>query len=111
MSARPAIFFVVLLTALIRLGWPGTAGAEERSFYSPIIFVDTEKGYVVISNSGAIFGVEAPPEAKPHLEKLPASGMIDIVVEIRPDNAPLIKRWKLASGASSCKVFDGKSCK
>jgi len=111
MSGRPTIYSLVLVTALIGLGWTGPAGAEEKSYYSPIIFVDKEKGYIVISNSGAVFGVEAPPEARPHLDKLPASGLIDIVVEIRPDNAPLIKRWKLASGESSCKVFDGKNCK
>ena len=112
MNGRRAILpGIALITALIGFGWTGSAGAEEKSYYSPIIFVDKEKGFIVISNSGAVFGVEAPPEAKPHLEKLPLSGLIDILVEIRPDNAPLIKRWKLASGESSCKVFDGKNCK
>jgi hypothetical protein len=91
--------------------WTGSADAEERSYYSPIIHVDKEKGYIVISDSGRVFGVEVPPEAKPHLDKLPLLGLIDIVVEMRPDNPPLVKRWKLASGESSCKVFDGKSCK
>ncbi len=84
--------------------------AETKSFYSPIIYVDKDKGYIVISNSGAVFGVEVPPEAKPHLEKLPLSGLIDLVVELRPNQAPLVKRWKIASGESSCKVFDGKDC-
>ncbi len=100
-----------ILTALIGLGWAGPAGAEERSYYSPIVFVDKEKGYIVISDSGAVFGVEVPPEAKPHLDKLPSSGLIDIVVEIRPNNAPLVKRWKIAAGESACKIFDGKTCK
>ncbi len=101
----------IVLAALIGLGWTGLAFAEEKSYYSPIIFVDKEKGFIVISNSGAVFGVEVPPEAKPHLDKLPPSGLIDIVVEIRPDNAPLVKRWKIAAGESSCKIFDGKTCK
>jgi hypothetical protein len=101
----------MFLAVLIGLGWAGPAGAEEKSYYSPIIFVDKEKGFIVISNSGAVFGVEVSPEAKQHLDKLPPSGLIDIVVEIRPDNAPLVKRWKIAAGESTCKIFDGKNCK
>jgi hypothetical protein len=101
----------IFLAALIGLCWTGSAGAEEKSYYSPIIYVDKEKGFIVISNSGAVFGVEVPPAAKPHLDKLPPSGLIDIVVEIRPDNAPLVKRWKIAAGESTCKIFDGKTCK
>jgi hypothetical protein len=111
---RERLFIVssaFILTVLIGLGWTGSAGAEEKSYYSPIVFVDKEKGYIVISDSGAVFGVEVPPEAKPHLDKLPSSGLIDVVVEIRPNNAPLVKRWKLASGESTCKIFDGKTCK
>jgi hypothetical protein len=102
---------VLILTAVFGLAWTASAGAEEKSYYSPIIFVDKEKGYIVISSSGAVFGVEVPPEARQHLDKLPPSGLIDIVVETRPDNAPLVKRWKIASGESSCKIFDGKNCK
>ncbi len=102
---------IMFLAAMLGVCWTGLAAAEERSFYSPIIYVDKEKGYIVISNSGAVFGVEVAPEARQHLDKLPPSGLIDIVVELRPNNAPLVKRWKLASGESSCKVFDGKSCK
>ncbi len=102
---------VIFLAALIGLGWAGPAGAEEKSYYSPIIFVDREKGFIVISDSGAVFGIEVPPEAKPHLDKLPPSGLIDVVVEIRPGNAPLVKRWKIAAGESACKIFDGKTCK
>ncbi len=102
----------MLLTALLAcLSWAGWAAAEEKSIYSPIIMVDKEKGYIVVSSSGAVFGVEVSETAKPHLDKLPVSGMIDIVVETRPDKAPLLKSWKLASGESSCKIFDGKTCK
>ena len=108
LSFMPSLMF---LAALIGLGWAGPAGAEEKSYYSPIIFVDKEKGFIVISNSGAVFGVEVAPEAKQHLDKLPPSGLIDIVVEIRPNNAPLVKRWKIAAGESTCKIFDGKNCK
>ncbi|HET8563223.1 MAG TPA: hypothetical protein VFM35_05055, partial [Candidatus Binatia bacterium] len=58
-----------------------------------------------------VFAVEASEAAKPHLDKLPISGMIDLVVELRGENPPLIKSWKLAAGESSCKIFDGQSCK
>lgn len=91
--------------------WVVPASAEDKSFYSPIIHVDKEKGFIVVSSSGKVFPVEVPEIAKPHLEKLPVSGMIDIVVEMRADNVPLLKTWKVAGGESSCKQFDGKTCK
>jgi len=112
MSGRLAhTYTIMFLAAMIGLCWAGSAGAEEKSYYSPIIYVDKEKGFIVISNSGAVFGVEVAPEARQHLDKLPLSGLIDIVVEIRPNDAPLVKRWKIASGESACKIFDGKTCK
>jgi ABC-type sugar transport system substrate-binding protein len=100
---------LVAMLALLFLVVP--ASAEDQSFYSPIVHVDKDKGFIVISNSGKVFAVEVPEAAKPHLEKLPVSGMIDIVVEMRADNAPLLKTWKVAGGESSCKHFDGKTCK
>ena len=101
------------LLGLILVGvWPQPAHAEERSFYSPIIMVDKEKGWIIISNSGAVFAVEAPDAAKPHLDKLPTmGGMIDVVVDTREGKAPLIKSWKVTAGESSCKHFDGKGCR
>ena len=98
------------IVALLFL-WAVPALAEDKSFYSPIIHVDKEKGFIVVSNSGKVFPVEVPDTAKPHLDKLPVSGMIDIVVEMRDGNTPLLKTWKVAGGDSSCKQFDGKSCK
>ncbi len=103
--------WILALLLLGTSGQVGTAGAETKSFYSPIIMVDRDKGYIVISSSGAVFGIEVPEEAKPHLEKLPVSGLIDVVVELRGDQPPLLKRWKVASGETSCRVFDGKECK
>jgi hypothetical protein len=89
--------------------------AAERSFYSPLIAVNKERGFIVVSDSGKVFGVLVPEEAKPHLDKLPVMGMIDIVVELKadaePDAAPVLKTWKVMSGESSCKYFDGKTCK
>ena len=105
------VYVLFLATFLICCGESATAAdPQTKSFYSPIIYVDKEKGYIVISNSGAVFGIEASPAAKPHLEKLPISGLIDVVVEIRPDAAPMIRSWKVASGETSCRIFDGKEC-
>ncbi|MBM4124676.1 MAG: hypothetical protein FJ246_06960 [Nitrospira sp.] len=111
MRRRAIRCYSLLYAVLAFIVSAGPASAESKSIYSPIIFVDKEKGYIVVSSSGAVFEVEASEAAKPHLDKLPASGMIDLVVELRPGNAPLIKTWKLAAGESSCKIFDGKTCK
>ena len=110
---RRSMLPLVLAAVVILLGaWTGASQAEERSFYSPIIMVDKEKGWIVISNSGAVFAVEAPDAAKPHLDKLPVmGGMIDVVVETRDGKAPLLKTWKVTAGESSCKHFDGKGCR
>lgn len=102
--------------ALLAIGlgwtlWIRPVAAEEKSIFSPIIHVDKEKGYIVVSADGKVFAVEADEKAKPHLDKLPVSGMIDIVVEMRPNNVPLLKKWKVAGGESSCKQFDGNTCK
>jgi hypothetical protein len=109
MSHSINAFGVVMMLALLSLAAP--AFAEDKSFYSPIVHVDKEKGFIVVSNSGKVIAVEVPDAANPHLDKQPLSGMIDIVVEMRADNAPLLKTWKLAGGESSCKHFDGKTCK
>ena len=97
--------------ALVLLTWIVPAAAEDKSFYSPVIHVDKEKGFIIVSDSGKVFAVEASESAKPHLDKLPVSGMIDVVVEMREGNAPLLKTWKVMGGESTCKQFDGKSCK
>jgi hypothetical protein len=55
--------------------------------------------------------VEVPEEAKAHIEKLPQSGLVDIVVETREGQPPLLKTWKVKSGESTCLHFDGKTCK
>ena len=85
--------------------------AEDRSFFSPIIHVDKEKGFLVVSDSGKVFPVETSETAKPHLAQLPLMGMIDIVVEKRSGQPPLLKSWKVAAGESDCKHFDGKTCR
>lgn len=85
---------------------------EDRSFYSPVIYIDTEKSQILISTSATVFYIEVPDEAKPHMEKLPISGLVDFVVEMRgEDKLPLIKTWKVKSGESTCMYFNGKECK
>ncbi|MDK2745650.1 MAG: hypothetical protein H8K03_19325 [Nitrospira sp.] len=86
--------------------------AEDRSFYSPVIYIDKEQNQILISTSGKVFYIEVPDPAKPHIEKLPISGLVDFVVEMRgEDQLPLIKSWKVKSGESTCMYFNGKECK
>ena len=100
-------FSVFLLSLIVSPSF-----AEDKSFYSPVIQVDTENHRVLISTFGSVFWVDAPDEAKPHLGKLPVSGLVDFVVEMRGnEQAPLLKTWKVKSGETNCKYFDGKTCK
>lgn len=107
--------FIVLIIALILslsgLVSPPQLSAAEKSYYSPIIHVDIENSRILISTLGSVFWVEVPAEARPHLEKLPLSGLADIVVETREGQPPLLKSWKIKSGESTCLNFDGKTCK
>lgn len=91
---------------------PISAFAEDRSFYSPVIYIDKEQNQILISTSASVFYIEVPEAAKPHIEKLPLSGLVDFVVEMRgEDKRPLIKTWKVKSGESACMYFNGKECK
>jgi len=86
--------------------------AEDKSFYSPVISVDTESHRILISTFGSVFWIDVPDAAKPHIEKLPVSGLVDFVVEMRENGqAPLLKTWKVKSGETSCTYFDGKTCR
>jgi hypothetical protein len=97
--------FLISLTA-------SPSSAEDKSFYSPVINIDKESYRILISTHGAVFWIDVPDTAKPHLEKLPISGLADFVVEMRGDGqAPLLKTWKVKSGETSCTYFDGKTCK
>jgi hypothetical protein len=102
---------VSLVLILFMVTWFGSAAAENKSIYSPLIHVDKDKGFIIVSVDGSVIAIEASEAAKPHLAKLPASGMIDIVVELRPQKPPLLKSWKLAAGESDCKHFDGTTCR
>jgi hypothetical protein len=91
------VFFSWFLLGLVA----SPSFAEEKSFYSPIINVDRENNRILISTLGSVFWIDVPDAAKPHLEKLPISGLADFVVEMRGNGqAPLLKTY-----------FDGTTCK
>lgn len=103
--ALGCVFAIVGLLA----GASDSSGAE-KSYYSPIIFVDKEKNRILISTSGAVFWIDVPEAARPHLDQLPIQGLADFVVETREGQAPLLKTWKVTAGDSQCKHFDGNNC-
>jgi len=81
------------------------------SYYSPIVRVEVEKGFILITTDSGILWVQVEDHVKPHLETLSLGDMIDVKVEFRPDNLPpLLRTWKLARSQSPCKLFDGKTC-
>ena len=103
-----AIIFSLFLLSLLA----SPSFAEEKSFYSPVISVDRENHRILISTLGAVFWIDVPDIAKPHIEKLPISGLADFVVEMRENGqVPILKTWKVKSGETSCTYFDGKTCK
>ncbi len=102
----------ILLAALLSIGLAGTSLAVEKSFYSPVIFVDVENHRVLISKLGGVFYIDVPEVARPHMEKLPVSGLVDFVVDVANEgDMPVIKTWKVKSGESTCMYFNGKECK
>ena len=104
---------LTVFSSLFLLGLSASPSfAEDKSFYSPVISVDVENHRILISTSGSVFWIDVPEAAKPHIEKLPVSGLVDFVVEMRENGqAPLLKTWKVKSGETSCVYFDGKTCK
>ena len=108
---RLILSIIALFVCLTGLANPVETSAAEKSYYSPIINVDTENSRILISTLGAVFWVEVPEEGRPHIEKLPQSGLVDIVVETREGQPPLLKSWKIKSGESTCLYFDGKTCR
>jgi hypothetical protein len=107
-TTLPMVFFSFLLLIVIA----SPSFAEDKSFYSPVIQVDVDTHRVLISTLGGVFWIDVPEPAKPHIEKLPISGLVDFVVEMRENGqAPLLKTWKVKSGETSCLYFDGKTCR
>jgi len=84
---------------------------DTKSYYSPIVRIEMEKGFILITTDSGILWVQVEDHVKPHLKTLSLGDMIDVMVEFRPDNLPpLLKTWKLARSQSPCKLFDGKTC-
>ncbi len=108
---RFVLLFIAFLLCLTGVMIPDQSVAAEKSYYSPIINVDVDNSRILISTLGAVFWVEVPEEARQHIEKLPQSGLVDIVVETREGQPPMLKTWKVKSGESTCLYFDGKVCK
>jgi hypothetical protein len=101
-----------ILPAFSLLLFTGLATAEDKSFYSPVIHIDKENNRILISTLGSVFYVEVPEAGRPHMDKLPISGLVDFVVEVRGNGQmPVIKTWKVKSGESTCMYFNGKECK
>ncbi len=88
------------------------ASTSLKSYYSPIVRLEPDKGFFLITTDSGIQWIQVAEEVKPHLKTLQVGDMIDVVVELRPDNIPpILKSWKLARSESPCKIFDGQSCK
>lgn len=88
------------------------ASTKIKSYYSPIVRLEPEKGYFLVTTGSGIQWIQVDDTAKPHLKTLEVGDMIDVVVQLRPDNVPpLLKSWKLARSASPCIIFDGKICR
>ncbi|MCP9469407.1 MAG: hypothetical protein NNA31_05325 [Nitrospira sp.] len=102
----------VLFTLFFGAVLAGPALAVEKSYYSPVIHIDVENHRILISQLGGVFYIDVPEAARPHMEKLPISGLVDFVVELQGENEmPVLKSWKVKSGESTCMHFNGKECR
>jgi hypothetical protein len=83
-----------------------------KSYYSPIVRLEPDKGYFLITTNSGIQWVQVEDAVKEHLKTLEVGDMIDVIVELRPDPVPpLLKSWKLARSASPCKVLKDQICR
>lgn len=111
-AATMRLLRATFFTGLLAIGIAGSSHAEEKSFYSPVIYIDVEHHRILISQLGSVFYIDVPEIARPHMEKLPVSGLVDFVVDWKGDDQmPVIKTWKVKSGESTCMHFNGKECK
>jgi len=87
------------------------ASTSLKSWYSPIVRLEADKGYFLITTNSGIQWIQVEDAVKEHLKTLEVGDMIDVVVELRPDPVPpLLKSWKLARSASPCKVLKDQTC-
>jgi len=83
-----------------------------KSYYSPIVRLEADKGYFLITTNSGIQWIQVEDAVKEHLKTLEVGDMIDVVVELRPDPVPpLLKSWKLARSGSPCKVLKDQTCR
>ena len=109
-----SFFFLALILLILFIGPSFTfaqAPGQVKSYYSPIVRLEPEKGFLLITTDSGILWVQVEDSVKEHLKTLGVGDMIDITVQFRPDNLPpILMKWKLARSESPCKVFDGKTC-
>jgi len=113
MSTRKCLLCIIGLIIVFHTSARVFAEASTtiKSYYSPIVRLEPEKGYLLITTDSGIQWIQVDDAAKPHLKTLEVGDMIDVVVQLRPDNVPpLLKSWKLARSSSPCQIFDGKIC-
>ncbi len=113
MSPKYSLYGLVALISLFifsTLIFAETA-APIKSYYSPIVRLEPDKGYFLITTNSGIQWIQVEEPGKEHLKTLEVGDMIDVVVEIRPDPVPpLLKSWKLARSSSPCIIFNGQTC-
>ena len=104
-------FFALVLIIITSVPAFAEATPKLKSYYSPIVRLEPDKGYFLITTSSGIQWVQVEDPVKEHLKTLEVGDMIDVVVQLRPDPVPpLLKSWKLARSASPCKIFNGQTC-
>ena len=110
LHVRNSVFTFTLLILTIAPVFAETASSL-KSYYSPIVRLEADKGYFLITTNSGIQWIQVEDPGKEHLKTLEVGDMIDVVVQLRPEPAPpLLKTWKLARSASPCTVFNGQTC-
>ena len=113
-TSRHMLGFVLGLIVFVHTGNHVFAEASTtlQNFKSPIMKIEADKGVFLITTDSGIQWIQVEEGAKTQLKTLNVGDMIDVIVEMRPNNTPplLLKSWKLARSSSPCKVFDGKTC-
>jgi hypothetical protein len=105
------VFLALVLLMLTSAPVLAEASTSLKSWYSPIVRLEADKGYFLITTNSGIQWIQVEDAVKEHLKTLEVGDMIDVVVELRPDPVPpLLKSWKLARSASPCKVLKDQTC-
>ena len=103
--------FALVLLILTSVPVFAEASTKLKSYYSPIVRLEADKGYFLITTNSGIQWIQVEDAVKEHLKTLAVGDMIDVVVQLRPDPVPpLLKSWKLARSDSPCKVLKDQTC-